>query len=83
MDRTNLTAMLKPLQRRGLIATLLDGKDARIRRLALTDKGRALLDAALPIWRAEHDRLDAALLALDDATAPEELRLSLAGLAQV
>ena len=64
MDRTSLTAALKPLKRRGLVAIAVDGKDRRGRRLALTDAGRALLSDALPVWRAEHDRLDAALAVL-------------------
>ena len=61
MDRTSLTAALKPLVRRGLVDVRPDRTDRRARRLAITQEGRALLDAALPIWRAEHDRLDAAL----------------------
>jgi DNA-binding MarR family transcriptional regulator len=52
MDRTTLTANLKPLERRGLLAVLPDGKDKRSRRLALTDEGRAVLAAAMPIWHA-------------------------------
>ncbi|MGB3409366.1 MAG: MarR family transcriptional regulator [Jannaschia sp.] len=79
MDRTTLTAALKPLERRGLLQVLVDEKDRRGRRLALTRKGRALLDAALPVWRAEHDRLDAALASLDDPVAPETLRAGLTG----
>jgi DNA-binding MarR family transcriptional regulator len=58
MDRTTLTANLKPLERRGLLAVLPDEKDRRSRRLSLTDDGRALLVAAVPIWRATHDAVD-------------------------
>ena len=58
MDRTTLTANLKPLERRGLVAVAGDPRDWRVRRLALTDAGRALLVEALPIWRATHDALD-------------------------
>jgi DNA-binding MarR family transcriptional regulator len=61
MDRTSLTASLKPLEKRGLVRSEIDAKDRRARRLALTEEGRVLLDAALPIWRDEHDRLDAEL----------------------
>lgn len=64
MDRTTLTAALKPLARRALIETRTDAKDLRTRRLQLTDSGRELLTEALPIWRAEHDLVDAALRAL-------------------
>src|SRR3546814_1349593 len=36
MDRTTLTAILKPLQRRGLVETTVDKADRRGRRLRLT-----------------------------------------------
>src|SRR5258705_8995000 len=36
MDRTTLTANLKPLERRGLVTASVDDADKRIRRLALT-----------------------------------------------
>ena len=42
MDRTTLTANLKPLQRRGLVAISVDDADKRSRRLRLTPAGRAL-----------------------------------------
>lgn len=54
MDRTTLTAALKPLERRGLVRVLVDAKDKRSRRLMLTAAGRKLLVAALPIWKREH-----------------------------
>ncbi len=54
MDRTTLTAALKPLQRRGLVVVSPDPADRRSRLLALTDAGRKLLAAALPIWRHTH-----------------------------
>jgi DNA-binding MarR family transcriptional regulator len=53
MDRTTLTAALKPLERRGLVRIAVDAGDRRIRRLVLTASGRALLRAALPVWRSE------------------------------
>ena len=60
MDRTTLTANLKPLERRGLLAVAPDGADRRSRRLELTEPGRALLARALPAWertQAEGERL--------------------------
>ena len=74
MDRSTLTAALKPLARRGLVSIAPDETDARARRLALTDDGRALLAEALPIWREEHDRVDAILLALEGGLDLEALR---------
>ena len=61
MDRTTLTANLKPLERRGLVQTSVDPGDRRSRRLSLTDDGRTVLAAAAPIWKAEHARVDEAL----------------------
>ncbi|HMN73462.1 MAG TPA: MarR family transcriptional regulator [Rhodoblastus sp.] len=58
MDRTTLTAALKALERRGLVEVGRDADDRRARRLALTGAGRAALAAALPIWRAEHARIE-------------------------
>jgi DNA-binding MarR family transcriptional regulator len=54
MDRTTLTAALKPLERRGLVRVSIDVKDRRSRLLKLTAKGRALLSRAVPIWEAAH-----------------------------
>ncbi|MGI9437199.1 MAG: MarR family winged helix-turn-helix transcriptional regulator [Geminicoccaceae bacterium] len=58
MDRTTLTAALKPLRRRGLVLVEPDSEDRRSRRLRLTDDGVDLLIAALPVWRSTHDRVD-------------------------
>jgi DNA-binding MarR family transcriptional regulator len=60
MDRTTLTANLKPLQRRGLVKVQPDREDRRSRRLTLTADGRSLLAAAVPVWvhtHAETERL--------------------------
>ena len=54
MDRTTLTAALKPLERRGLVVVGVGVGDRRSRVLALTDAGREALAAAVPIWRATH-----------------------------
>lgn len=51
MDRTTLTAALKPLERRGLATVSIDEKDRRGRRLALTASGKKLLARALPVWK--------------------------------
>jgi len=58
MDRTTLTAALKPLQRRGLVAVMVDADDGRSRRLKLTRAGRALLARAVPVWRRTHAEID-------------------------
>ncbi len=58
MDRTTLTAALKPLERRGLVDVLVDPQDRRGRRLRLTEAGRDLLVRAVPIWRRTHAEID-------------------------
>ena len=73
MDRTTLTAALKPLQRRGLVTVLPDEKDARARRLTLTDAGRDTLKAALPIWRSTHNAVDQMLNQPDGITLRQDL----------
>lgn len=59
MDRTTMTAALKPLERRGLVSVGADATDRRSRRLALTDRGGALLAEAVPVWRRVHAEIDA------------------------
>lgn len=58
MDRTTLTANLKPLERRGLLKIAADPADRRSKLLTLTAKGRALLVSAMPIWKQTHAELD-------------------------
>jgi DNA-binding MarR family transcriptional regulator len=54
MDRTTLTAALKPLERRGLIRISPDQADRRSRLMTLTPKGRNLLVRAVPVWERFH-----------------------------
>jgi DNA-binding MarR family transcriptional regulator len=79
MDRTTLTAALKPLERRGLVKVSIDTKDRRSRLLKLTAKGRALLSRAVPIWEQTHIALEKRLA---DAE-PDRLRSDLHVLAQI
>ncbi len=58
MDRTTLTAALKPLERRCLVTTVANPKDRRSRLLALTPEGEALLAKAVPIWKQSHAEVD-------------------------
>jgi DNA-binding MarR family transcriptional regulator len=76
IDRTTLTANLKPLERRGLVKIALDPEDKRSRRLALTPAGRALLVEAVPVWKRTHAALDR-LLGEDN---PDRLRRNLRAL---
>lgn len=61
MDRTTLTALLKPLVRAGLVTVQQRAEDRRQRLPSLTPEGHAALLAALPIWRRVQRRLDAEL----------------------
>jgi DNA-binding MarR family transcriptional regulator len=76
MDRTTLTAALKPLERQGLVMIEVDAGDRRSRLLILTDRGREALAAALPIWRETHEAIEAGLPALNAS----ELRAALQAL---
>ncbi|MBV8779712.1 MAG: MarR family transcriptional regulator [Alphaproteobacteria bacterium] len=74
MDRTTLTAALKPLERRGLVQVTPDPDDRRSRRLVLTAAGRSLLTAAVPVWRREHAALDRVVEAAANRGLRAELR---------
>jgi DNA-binding MarR family transcriptional regulator len=76
MDRTTLTANLKPLERRGLVRVSVDAADKRGRRLTLTPPGRALLTAALPVWEHQHAAIEGMLTGGD----PDRLRADLRAL---
>lgn len=54
MDRTTLTAALKPLQRRGLVRVTADPDDRRGRLMMLTGKGKRALARAVPVWKKAH-----------------------------
>ncbi len=50
MDRTTVTANLKPLERRGYIEIRRDETDGRAKRIALTPAGEAVLREAFHYW---------------------------------
>lgn len=76
MDRTTLTAALKPLERRGLVEVVVDPEDRRSRLMKLTPAGRRLLSKAVPIWRETHAEIDALL----PDGGPDRLRRDLCAL---
>lgn len=73
MDRTTLTANLKPLERLGLVETAHDSKDKRTRLLRLTRAGRAKLTKAVLIWERTHARIEASL----GKSRPDDVRAAL------
>jgi DNA-binding MarR family transcriptional regulator len=74
MDRTTLTANLKPLERRKLVEVTIDTADKRSRRLSLTEAGRALLVAAVPMWRETHAAIERLVLGSDADRLRADLR---------
>ena len=76
MDRTTLTANLKPLERRGLAVVTVDETDRRSRRLSITPAGRDLLVKAMPTWV----RVQAVIEALIVHSDPDKLRADLRAL---
>ena len=77
MDRTTITANLKPLERDGLVSIATDAADKRGRNITLTSDGRTLLKRALPIWKSTHREIDKAL-----ARDPDFLRADLMALSR-
>ncbi len=73
MDRTTLTAALKPLERCGLVRVEVDPEDRRGRRLRLTAQGKKLLAEAAPVWERMHAEVEAML----GAGEPDRLRRNL------
>jgi len=74
MDRTTLTANLKPLERRRLVKIAIDKADKRGRRLLLTASGRTLLAAAAPIWKRAHAQTERLLTRCGADTLRASLR---------
>jgi DNA-binding MarR family transcriptional regulator len=73
MDRTTLTAALKPLERRGLVAVTPDPEDRRSRLLTLTPEGQNLLAQAVPIWEQTHRDVEVLLPEGDPARLRKNL----------
>src|ERR671938_2044675 len=73
MDRTTLTAALKPLRRRGLVEVHSSPDDKRSRLIKLTPAGLELVTRAVPIWEHTHAEVEELLGGAD----PDSLRSSL------
>ncbi len=76
MDRTTLTANLKPLERRRLLKVAIDKEDRRGHRLMLTAAGRALLSRAFPLWMRGHAEIEKKVA----QCSPDDLRSALRSL---
>jgi DNA-binding MarR family transcriptional regulator len=77
MDRTTLTAALKPLTRRGLVRVAVDSRDRRGRLMTLTAKGRSVLKRAVPVWQRTHATIEERLASPE---AAQRLRTDLGAL---
>src|SRR5215510_13974896 len=55
MDRTTITANLKPLERRGLLTVRRDDEDSRVKLVTLTSAGRSLLAKCVERWQAANE----------------------------
>jgi DNA-binding MarR family transcriptional regulator len=75
MDRTTLTAALKPLERRSLVKVESDPSDRRSRVLILTEKGRSLLARALPVWQRTHEEIEKLAPGIDWSGLRQTLRV--------
>lgn len=78
MDRTTLTAALKPLERRGLVTVRPNLRDRRSRLLELTPAGLEVLVEAVPIWKRSHAIVEARV----GGAGPDALRANLVALSQ-
>jgi DNA-binding MarR family transcriptional regulator len=76
MDRTTLTANLKPLERRKLVKVAVDREDKRGRRLIITAAGRTLLSRAFPLWKQAHAETERLIAGM----TPDALRNALRAL---
>jgi len=79
MDRTTLTAALKPLERRGLVRIQPAPADGRTRLLVLTKAGAEVLANALPLWRETHAMIESRLQEVD----PDALRAALVSISNI
>jgi DNA-binding MarR family transcriptional regulator len=74
MDRSTVTAALKPLQKSGWVRVQVSPTDKRGRDVVLTRAGRAIVARAMPRWREVQESLASEL---STATSPTELRQQL------
>jgi DNA-binding MarR family transcriptional regulator len=78
MDRTRLTAALKPLERPGLVTVAADPEDRRSRWMTLTPNGGTRLAKAVPIWERTQQEIEGLVPNGD----PNRLRSNLSALSK-
>jgi DNA-binding MarR family transcriptional regulator len=72
LDRTTLTRNLAPLERDGLVG-IRPGPDRRIKLAGITEAGRKVLAAAMPLWREAQRQITSAAGAARWETLRREL----------
>jgi DNA-binding MarR family transcriptional regulator len=73
MDRTTVTAALKPLERRGLIKAEASANDLRTRSIYLTPEGKSVLAQATPLWLEAQAKTELNFTDIDTIRLREEL----------
>jgi DNA-binding MarR family transcriptional regulator len=68
LDRTTLSAALKPMERMGLVVSLVDPEDRRRRPLGMTSLGRATFLEAVELWKTAQSRIEESI-GVDSATS--------------
>lgn len=58
LEQSTLSRNLRTLEGEGLVEIVTAEKDMRRRAVWLTEKGARRLEAAIPIWREAHSKLD-------------------------
>lgn len=61
VDRSTLTAALKPLERRRLLRIQPHSTDRRIKQILLTNRGKELMEMAIPVWEEAKLKIGPAL----------------------
>ena len=61
MDRSTLGHNLRPLERDGMVSLVTDPDDKRIRRVVVTEAGRAKRRACRELWQVAQERFEQAL----------------------
>lgn len=79
LDTSTVAGVIDRLEARGLLARSLSPDDRRVRLLALTPEGEALLAQVLPAMRRAQDRILAPLNKADRATFMRLLRALVSG----
>ena len=75
-----MTAAIKTMEKRGLVALTPDAEDGRIRRPSLTPEGARIVAEAVPLWKDEHAKLAADL---EDQAGQDSARAISALLAKI